>query len=382
MTLVPSPPTPAEASRFVVGLASRAFETASDAVRAVAVRPRGALVGSAAGQRVIGFANGAFGERAIPRGDTLPAAMSVRLDHRRLPVDPRSLAAAYPSAQGRLVVFLHGLVDTERAWFHAGRSDDFGSKLATALPCTPVYLRYNSGRHVSDNGRELADLLDDLVDSWPVEVVDVVLVGHSMGGLVACSAVHQAHARTAPWASLVSRVVCLGTPHTGALLERAVVRVATLLDRVRPAAPLSWLLALRSDGIKDLAEGYLHEHQWAGDDTVERAEAVLPDEVRQLYVSATLSRSEDSALGRLVGDLMVEPSSAAEVDRNVERRWLGGLTHFDLLRHDSVYRTLVDWLVTNGADEADNRFAVGRAGNTKTSAGQDPAVRGGAARVG
>ncbi len=364
MALVPPTPVPADGRRLGIDLVSRVLGTVLDTVRALPdlavskVRLPGALVRSETGQRVIGFANGAFGEQAAPRGDSLPAAMSVRLDHRRLHLDRASLAAAYPSANGCLVVFLHGLVDTERSWFLTdpfGRvrsGADVGSKLATALPCTPVYVRYNSGRHVSDNGRELADLLDDLVDGWPVEVTDIVLVGHSMGGLVARSAVHQAHAGAARWASLVTRLVCLGTPHAGAPLERSVARAAALLDRIRPAAPLSWLLALRSDGIKDLAEGYLHEHQWAGDRVVERAEAVLPDNVRQLHVSATLSRSQDSVLGRVVGDLMVGPSSAADPEQDADRRWLGGITHFDLPRHDAVHQTLLDWLGTTGADES------------------------------
>ncbi|WNV87823.1 alpha/beta fold hydrolase [Umezawaea sp. Da 62-37] len=358
----PTTSTPAQGPRLGIDLVSRVLGTVLDTVRALPdlaaskARLPGALVKSEIGQRVVGFANGAFGERAAPRGDTLPAAMSVRLDHRRLRLDRASLAAAYPSAKGCLVVLLHGLVDTERSWFRTdgfgrGRSGaDIGSKLATALSCTPVYVRYNSGRHVSDNGRELADLLDTLVDRWPVEVTDVVLIGHSMGGLVARSAVHQAHARASRWSPLVTRLVCLGTPHAGAPLERVVARTAALLGRIRPAAPLSWLLGLRSDGIQDLAEGYLHEHQWAEQSGVEQVETTLPDGVRQLYVSATLSRSRDSVLGRVVGDLMVEPASAADPGQNAELRWLGGLTHFDLLRHDTAHQTLIDWLGSPGAN--------------------------------
>jgi pimeloyl-ACP methyl ester carboxylesterase len=360
MALVPVMRNPAGGCRLGIDVVSTVLGTALDTVRtlpnlvASQVRPPDVLVESWAGQRVVGFANGAFGERAAARGDSLPPAMSVRLDDRRLHLDRDSPAAAYPSAKSRLVVFLHGLIETEHTWFRtdwAGRprsGTDLGGKLATALPCTPVYVRYNSGRHVSDNGRELADLLDRLVDEWPVEVTDVVLVGHSMGGLVARSAVHQAHARAARWASLVTRLVCLGTPHAGAPLERAVVRLAALLDRVKPAAPLSWLLALRSDGIKDLAEGYLHEHQWSGDGVERRAEAVLPDGVRELHVSATVSRSEDSVLARVVGDLMVEPVGATDPHQNVDRRWLGGLTHFELPRHDAVHLALLDWLSTTG----------------------------------
>ncbi|HEX6342226.1 esterase/lipase family protein [Umezawaea sp.] len=360
MALGPATPVPTDGRRLGTDLVTRVVDTVVDTVRSLPdlavskARIPGALVKSTTGQRVVGFANGAFGEHAASRGDAPPAAMSVRLDHRGLRLDRDSLAAAFPSATGRLVVFLHGLVDTERSWFHTdplGRErpgTDFGSKLATALACTPVYLRYNSGRHVSDNGRELDHLLDELVDGWPVEVTDVVLVGHSMGGLVARSAVHQGNARAAGWVSSVSRLVCLGTPHAGAPLERSAARVAALLARVRPAAPLSWLLALRSDGIKDLAGGLLHEHQWAGGQDSGPSDAVLPDGVRQLYVVATVSRSEDSVLSRVVGDLVVSTSSAADPERNADRRWLGGLTHFDLVRHETVHQTLLDWLSTTG----------------------------------
>jgi pimeloyl-ACP methyl ester carboxylesterase len=300
---------------------------------------------SGAGQRAVGIANGMFGENADPRGDTLPAAMTIRLDSRQVDVARGSLAAAFPEASQRVVVFLHGLVETERSWFHALKPEksrsgvDFGSRLAGDLSCTPVYLRYNTGRHVSDNGRELAELLTDLVENWPVPVTDLVLVGHSMGGLVARSAVLQAQHRV--WLARTSRLVCLGTPHTGAQLERVVVRVATLLDKLAVTAPLGRLLALRSDGIKDLARGRVHASQ--RDDV--RAPA-FPPSVRQCFVAVTLARSEASIWGRLIGDLLVTPASAGDREQAADLRWLGGLHHFDLLRHDDVYHTMLAWLRT------------------------------------
>jgi hypothetical protein len=42
-----------------------------------------------------------------------------------------------------------------------------------------------------------------------------------MGGLVARSALHQAAAAGQDWPGRVQRLVCLGTPHHGAPLERA-----------------------------------------------------------------------------------------------------------------------------------------------------------------
>ena len=52
---------------------------------------------------------------------------------------------------------------------------------------TPVYLRYNPGRHISENGRDLAHRLQALVDAWPVPVEAISILAHSMGGLVSRS---------------------------------------------------------------------------------------------------------------------------------------------------------------------------------------------------
>lgn len=303
------------------------------------------------GHRAIGIANGMFGEYVVARGDKVPAAMSVRVDHRRIGLDRAALAAAFPSASGRVVVFLHGLVETERSWFHQSdpaksrTGTDFGSRLAGDHACTAVYLRYNTGRHVSDNGRELVELLSMLVERWPTEVNEIVLVGHSMGGLVARSALHQAQAHAMPWVSKVTRMVCLGTPHTGAPLERGVAGAAALLGRFATAAPLVGLLALRSDGIKDLARGYLHEEQWQEDaEALDPTATVLPAGVRQYFVAVTLSRTEGSLWGRLVGDLLVAPASAADRTQSADFQWFGGMNHFDLLRHDAIYDAMLTWL--------------------------------------
>jgi pimeloyl-ACP methyl ester carboxylesterase len=310
---------------------------------------------SAAVQRAVGVANGAVGIH-------VPAAMTVLVNHRRVVLDRGSLAAAFPSASGRVVVFLHGLVETERSWFHepdpdrARTSTDFGSRLAEDLSCSPVYVRYDSGRHISDSGHELVGLLSDLVAAWPVPVTEVVLVGHSMGGLVARSAVHQAGEREAPWLPVVTRLVCLGSPHTGAPLERAAVLAAGILGRFDVLAPVVRLMALRSDGIKDLARGYLHEDQWAEDSgggARPMVDTVVPAGVRQLFVAATLSRSEGSLLGRLFGDLMVTPSSAADPMQTADLEWLGGLHHFDLLHHDDVYDAMLGWLRTDALHSRD-----------------------------
>ena len=133
-------------------------------------------------------------------------------------------------ATPRLAVFLHGLGETEYAW----GSPSYGDRLQDDLGITPVFVRFNTGRRISENGASLAALLDEVVASWPVEVEQIALIGHSMGGLVARSACHHGGA----WTGLVRHTVSLGTPHSGAPLEQAVHAMSAALERRARDAPV------------------------------------------------------------------------------------------------------------------------------------------------
>ena len=161
------------------------------------------------------------------------------------------------------MIFVHGVIETDEWWSGPARAragdptaigEDFGTRLTRDLAST-VQIRYNSGRHVSHNGADLADLLDELVTAWPRPVRRLVLVGHSMGGLVARSALHQAFERGRTWPHRTRHLVCLGTPHTGAPLERGANALAWGLRQLDESAPFAALLAARSAGIKDMRHG-------------------------------------------------------------------------------------------------------------------------------
>lgn len=315
-------------------------------------RPQGTLLESRVGSTTAGMVGGAFGARP----HTHPADMTVRVDGAAVPVRPDALARAFPDPSGHVVVFLHGLIETERWWYRRGVDRagnprvDYGTRLTQDLDCTPVYLRYLTGLHISENGRRLDDLLDDLVRTWPVPVRRISLVGHSMGGLVARSAVHQSAARADCWVRRPVQVICLGSPHTGAPLEVAAHLAGWALGRFAETEPLKELLELRSAGIKDLRYGYLHDEQWTDRDLdalLDRAEhiaAELPDTVRQHFLTVTISRNRDGVLARLIGDALVTPSSADDHTQDATRHWIGGLHHFHLLQHDEVYRQVLTWL--------------------------------------
>ena len=166
--------------------------------------------------------NGLIGDRLERSESDLDQRASVRVDGETVAPDPDSVSTAFPNATSRLVVFLHGLMGNEFSWEWGAANpiDAYGARLASDLGCTPVYLRYNSGLHVSESGRSVAALLEDLVETWPVEVQEIALVGHSMGGLVARSAGYQASESGQRWSERVRHIVSLGTPHLGAPLER------------------------------------------------------------------------------------------------------------------------------------------------------------------
>ena len=325
---------------------------AADKGRPLSASPRGALV--------LGALQGLRGDALEREGSPLHQPMALRVNGRAVPPQRDALRRAYPAATGRLVVFLHGLMETEWAWrLGAGPDGEtYGSRLAVDLGCTPVYVRYNSGRHISQNGRSLAALLDEVTAAWPVGVEEIALVGHSMGGLVARSACHRAAQDGLRWAQRVRHVVSLGTPHMGAPLEQAVHVASAALHVVPETRPLSGLLRRRSAGIRDLRQGSLVDEDWdARDPDALRAaacrEVPLLDGATHCFVAATVTRSPRHPVARLVGDwLVLEPSASG---RSRARRipfkaehgmHLGGATHFALLNHPAVYERLREWLAS------------------------------------
>ena len=307
---------------------------------------------SLAGRVLVSALNGAFGDALVQRGNPLALPMAFRRRGQDLELDAASIAAAYPRAKPRLVVFVHGLCETDDAWTgipaRPARRVPYGHRMEIELGYSPLYLRYNTGRHVSENGRELAATLEGLVAAWPTRVDEVVLIGHSMGGLVARSACH--YGAGSACMTKVRHVVTLGTPHQGAPLEQVTNAATAALARLPETRPLAKALNIRSSGIKDLRYGYLIDECWLDRDCdgylrdTSREIPFLPT-ARHYFICATLSREPDAAVGRIVGDLLVLQSSAwAHPERGTRMRFpiehyfhLGGANHFDLLNHPAIY---------------------------------------------
>jgi pimeloyl-ACP methyl ester carboxylesterase len=321
--------------------------------RPIGAGPRGSLV--------LGALNGFYGDHLARRRRELALAMEIRRDGATVRPEPEALHAAFPDATSRIVVFVHGLCETDAAWRIAARGADradrrtYGERLQDELSFTPIYLRYNTGLHVSDNGRALARLLEAVVRSWPAGVEELVLVGHSMGGLVARSACHYGEQDGLRFTDSIRHVFCLGTPHLGADLEKGAHALAHALARLPETRAMANLLNTRSVGIKDLRFGSCVEEDWCDCDVDEflhdRCQEVpfLPD-ASYYFVCSNLYPGR---LGAVLGDLLVRVPSASGRGNGRARRIpfavdngheMTGLNHLDLLSHPAVYEQLRLWI--------------------------------------
>ena len=321
------------------------------------------------GRFILGAINGFWGDRIAEDQPALAPQMRMRMHGGQLRRVPANLVADLErsaTTTGRIAVFLHGLCETDLCWSFAAekrwgdRSFTYGSRLRDDDGWTPIYVNFNTGIHVSENARELAGQLEELVKLWPVPVTEIALVGHSLGGLLARSAAHQANALDHAWLEPLRHIVGLGTPHLGAPLERFANWGTHRLARLPETQPFAAWLNRRSAGIKDMRYGALLEEDWLGFDADELltdhcTEAVLLPGVAYSVASATLSREPN---GLWAHDLLVQHTSAHGIGKvrsipfdQTRTFHLGGRKHhFDLLADQRVYDQLRSWLA--GADGA------------------------------
>ena len=310
--------------------------------------------GEPGGNLALAALNAVAGDRLGPGLAPLAIRMAVRADGRDVDLTAEGLSAAFGHPAPRLAVFVHGLAETENFWQRrSAESEPYGPRLHAEFGYTPVYLRYNTGRHVSDNGRDLAGLLDSLVAAWPEQVEELLLLGHSMGGLVIRSACHHGQQESAAWVDRVRHVFYLGSPHLGAPLARAAGFAGWALSKTAETRPFVTLINGSSPGIKDLRHGYLVADDWAGcdQDTCirdHRRDTPLLAGANHCTISATVTADPGHPLGAVAGDLLVQPSSAhgrRGVRQHIpfpvdSRRGLGGMHHFDLLNHPAVWTAM------------------------------------------
>lgn len=336
--------------------ATRVVGAGLDSVLGVLAPALGDLPSPPARDGLVAALNGVLGDYLEETRNPLALRMCLRSRGERLELERGALAAAIPDASGRVLVLVHGLCMNHLQWRRRGH--DHGQHLARDLGYTPVHVHYNSGLHVSNNGRTLAGQLDALVAAWPVAVERLDFLTHSMGGLVARSALHQAQLDGLRWRGLVRKACYLGAPHHGAPLERGGHWIDILLESTPYSAPFSALGRIRSAGITDLRHGYLLDEDWDGHhrftargDT--RRPLPLADDIEQYALAATTGSADRDIKTRLLGDGLVPVASALGEHRDAalalafpasHRRIVYQTGHLDLLNGQEVYEQILAWL--------------------------------------
>jgi pimeloyl-ACP methyl ester carboxylesterase len=307
-------------------------------------------------EAALAIVNGVWGDHLEATGNALAIPMSLRIDGRRIELTAAGLKAALPHAGGRIAVLLHGLCMNDLQWRRNGHHH--GAMLARELGYTVLALHYSSGLHISDNGERFAALLEQLIAHWPVPVEELVLVGHSMGGMVARSACHIAESRQLGWLARLTRLVCMGAPHHGAVLERGGHRIDSVLGLSPYTAPFARLRKARSAGITDLRYGNIRRGDWAGRHPYDqkhddRTPTPLPAGVEVYLLAATTAAEPRGLRHAVVGDGLVTLASAWGEHRDKalalavpasHKRLITRASHWDLLSRPEAADLLRRWL--------------------------------------
>ncbi|GAA3989190.1 hypothetical protein [Hymenobacter antarcticus] len=339
--------------------------------------------------------NGALGDQLAARFD----ARAIRMSFRRGGQDVAVADLRFTEPHQKTVVYVHGLMGDELIWQSgfgdAPGSRRYGPRLAEETRSRALYLRFNSGLHLSENGRELSRLLTELVVTYPDAIGELVLVGHSMGGLIIRSAGHYGNEliinneelkieaevpaalvpndelliinsqllikNQAPWLSHLRSIFLIGTPNDGSWLEQNSHFTARLLERINlfPTRFLSKALNQRSNGIKDLRYSILVDEDWqdahANDLTPPRtAVPPLPGVHYHILMGAWLRATRPSALREYFGDGLVGQGSARghatfgdeaalPAGANVRTAVFSQQHHGGLLTHPEVFQYLKQW---------------------------------------
>jgi hypothetical protein len=343
-----------------VGLAAELYRTASGRTEwtPITSRPAGAVL--------TGAVNGLVGDHMVALRNDLAVPMTLYTStvdadgeprHAELPLLPRSgsaplrdpasaqairdVVADHPERDlGHVVLFVHGLGETEHAWRLADEDsagEGYAERIASSVGAVPLLLRYNTGMRLAHNGAALSVLLAELTERWPVPIRRLDLVGHSMGGLMLRHTCHAAVVTGEPWVRSVRRMVYLGSPHRGAPLAHQVDRLAGRLARYAQSRTWGEFLDRRSAGIRDLVAGI--------------ADTDVPLLAHSTHhgVAACVTANEHHPLANILGDLLVPVDSARGALTDVET--LPSSHHFHLLNDPRIHTHLLRWLAPDDEDD-------------------------------
>ena len=301
--------------------------------------------------------NGVIGDYLEENKNPLEISMQYRHQAKTIELDKEKIQKVYPELNGKILLMVHGSCMNDIQWTRKGHNH--GNLLSQELDLTPVYLHYNTGRHISKNGQDFNKLLEALVQCWPVPVEELNILAHSMGGLVSRSAIYYAQQQEKLWIKHFRKIIFLGTPHHGAPLEKAGNFLDVALESIPYAKPFARLGKIRSAGITDLRYGNLTDEDWKDTDRFQllgdqRKHVSLPKLVDCYSIAGVAGKKSESVSAMLLGDNMVGVKSALGLHKiakknlgfKKENSWIAyENNHLDLLSSSNVYAKIKSWMV-------------------------------------
>ena len=272
---------------------------------------------------------------------------------------------------GRVVIFCHGLCMNHLDWTNRNNAGIGEKLLAQRDHNTMLYLHYNTGRRISANGRSLSNLLEDLVQRNP-RITSIDLIGHSMGGLVSRSALFYGKQNMHRWFHMAENIVCLGSPHHGAVLERVGFAVQEKVGRLPIVKLAGHIVNIRSNGILDLRHGSVRDDDWEHDDARiggmddNRKPAPLPSHINAFFVAGTIEfENRKNKTLKVIGDYLVSVKSALGEHPNPRfqlklpeshKAVFYGLNHMETQYHSSVAEQIAKWFYPHHDELAEEQI--------------------------
>ena len=331
--------------RTVRGVTRLVGDSVTGVVRLLGAQ-EGIELGSAVGkarENLISILNGVVGDHLALSSNPLAIQMHLRRYADSNEARDSTNAFVLPEAK-KYAVFIHGLCLNENHW----RTDAHVQALVD-LGYTPLFLHYNTGRNVAENGADLSSLMHQHFVGTELErASEVVVVAHSMGGLVIRSALHASTVSDHQWQSNVSKIIFLGTPHLGAPLERSGNWIHALWQATPYAGALSPIAKIRSAGITDLRHGQL-----LAADANFAEHIALPKNIKCYAIAAALAKKPGDFSDSVIGDGLVPINSAlgqhADSARSLafpksKAKIIRGIGHLELLHAPEVTTQIRKWL--------------------------------------
>ena len=254
----------------------------------------------------------------------------------------------------KIVLMIHGSSMNHLQW--SKKNYNYANNLKE-IGYQPIYLYYNTGLHISENGKLLSEIMEKFSKNLK-KTTEIVIISHSMGGLISRSACYYAQKSKYSWINSLKKIIFIGVPHHGAILERSGNFVTNLMDINPYIAPFSRLGKLRSAGITDLRYGSILESDRKGVNRFEciedrRTPVPLPKDIKY-YAIATIIGKTSNEMNNTIGDGLVTVNSALGFSKdskyNLEipedhKKVLNNINHLGQLHNSDIYKLIKQFIL-------------------------------------